>query len=171
MAFKQQTIEGIERRHSELERLWPAPGARRRPAAAELRRHVVGAIYTPEGREFDFTNTDELWLPLNPSGVSLAAAATQDYELKPNRVCVPGPLILSGANDDLIMTQLAIGGKNMLLGAGFIPCSMFNNGAFHKIFRGGTASTSSPITFTLKNVHASVAKVVYGGWICTVESS
>jgi hypothetical protein len=127
------------------------------------RRQIVGAYVEEAVSQGKFK---ELGLPLTAvAGVSIAAGATQDFELKPNRLFLPGPLALPSAiAPNLIMYGLNIGGENCLLSTGAIPCDAFNNLTVHKPFKAWTASNAQPITFTLKNIHASAAQVVFGVW-------
>jgi hypothetical protein len=128
------------------------------------RRQIVGAYAEEaEGGEAEWK---ELGLPLSGvSGVSIVAAASQDFELKPNRLFLPGILALADTlAANLLMTALSIGGHNCLLSTGAIPMTVFSHLALYKPFRGWAASNAQPITFTIKNIHATVTQVVYGVW-------
>jgi hypothetical protein len=127
------------------------------------RRQIVGAYAEEAEGEAEWK---ELGLPLSGvSGVSIVAGASTDFELKPNRLFLPGILALADTlAANLLMTALSIGGHNCLLSTGAIPMTVFSHLALYKPFRGWAASNAQPITFTLKNIHASVTQVVYGVW-------
>jgi hypothetical protein len=138
------------------------------PDAADAvidRRQIVGAYVDDSGGDGD-NEWRELGLPLSGvAGVTIAAGATADFELKPNRLFQPGILSMDDALAvNLLMTALTIGGRNCLLSSGVFPMRVFSHLALHKPFRGWSASNAQPIVFTLKNIHASVAQVVYGVW-------
>lgn len=131
-------------------------------AAIEARREMVGAYTEVQ----DGGNWKELGLPLSGvAGVTIAALATADFELKPNRLFLPGVLSIDKTIAPLlIMSGLTIGGHNCLLNTGAIQCSAFANDTLHKPFSGWAASNAQPITFSLKNVHATLAQIVWGVW-------
>jgi hypothetical protein len=126
---------------------------------------IVGAeVQVKSAENPDFY--DE-WLPLTgDAGITIAAGATADFELKPNKLFRPGPLVIPAATAvNLIMTNFAIGGNPVFARSGAIPCAAFSELATHKTLNSRTANNSAPMTFTLKNIHASVAQVVYGLWL------
>ena len=129
-------------------------------------RAVVGVDMTqlPMG---DGTPPKVEWLPLTASaGTDIAAAATSDFELKPNKYFRPGPLVI---DDDiaknLIMTNLLIGGKPVFAGSGCVPCRLFAHTSVSNALSSYVATNSAPITFTLKNIHASATQTVRGVWV------
>src|SRR5262245_24047744 len=94
------------------------------------------------------------WLPLSASaGNDIAAAATRDYELKPNKWARPGPLVMpESISLNLVMTALQIGGKPVFAGSGAVPCCLFSHLSISNALSSYVASNNAPITFTLGNV-------------------
>lgn len=153
--------------------LFPALGMQQPHAAAGLNPQIVGSLdpqivgaslmaaELPSDSDF----YDE-FLPLSgESGESIAAGATADFELKPTQLSRPGHLFLpSGIASNLLMLNLSIGGHNVFKRSGAIPCGMFTHDSTFRLLYSATASNSVPITFTLKNIHATDAQIVWGCW-------
>jgi hypothetical protein len=108
------------------------------------------------------------WLPLSAAaGNDIVAAATRDYELKPNKYARPGPLVMADTLAvNLVMTALQIGGKPVFAGSGAVPCVLFSHLSISNALSSYVASNNAPITFTLQNIHASVTQTVRGVWVC-----
>lgn len=138
------------------------------PGARHERRQIVGAHVIEDVGQGAFV---EILLPLTGvAGTSIAAGVTTAFELKPNRLFLPMALCLPAAiAPNLVLTSLQIGGNNCLLSTGAIPCDQFLPTAVHKPFKSWTASNAQPITFSLTNIHASAAQVVFGSWAGLAE--
>jgi hypothetical protein len=138
------------------------------PGVRHQRRQIVGAHVEEMHGQGNFV---EIFLPLSGvAGQSITAGDSYTFELKPNRLFLPMALCLSTAVcANLVMTSLQIGGQNCLLSSGAIPCDQFLPTAVHKPFKSWTASNAQPISFTLTNIHASAAQVVFGSWAGLAE--
>lgn len=162
LAEQRRAATPIDNRQIYVQRPPPDPSLLR--GVPIERTQIVGAY----AEQADTSGGDwkSLGLPLTPiAGVAIAAGATYDFELKPNRLFLPGILSMeSTLAVNLIMYNLTIGGHNCMLSSGAWQMSAFSNLTIHKPFEGWAASNAQPITFTLKNIHASASQVVYGVW-------
>lgn len=131
----------------------------------------VGALDMTDLPNADPSKTKVEWLPLTTSsGTSIAAGVTQDFELKPTKYARPGPLVIPDTlAQNLIMTNLQIGGKPVFAGQGAVPCALFSEKCIVNALSSYVASNNASITFTLKNIHASAAQVVFGVWLCDTQ--
>jgi hypothetical protein len=125
---------------------------------------IVGAdvLSQPDG-----TTANVELLPLSPlAGYSVAAGASQDFELKPTRRFQPTALII---DDDiaknLVMSVLQIGGKPVFCGPGVVVGRGFSHASFTNMISSFIADNATPIAFTLHNIHASAAQVIRGHWV------
>jgi hypothetical protein len=111
------------------------------------------------------------WLPLTPqAGTDIVAAATADFVLTPTKYARPGALVIADTlAANLVMTNLLIGGKPVFAGSGGVPCVLFSHLCMQNALSSYIATNSAPITFTLKNVHASVTQTVRGVWVCDTQ--
>lgn len=107
------------------------------------------------------------WLPLTPvAGIDIVAAATNDYTLTPTKYFRPGPLVIADTiAANLVMSNLLIGGKPVFAGSGAVPCVLFSHLCVMNSLNSYVATNSAPITFTLKNVHASATQTTRGVWV------
>lgn len=128
----------------------------------------VGAIDMVNLPNSDGSPAKVEWLPISgAAGNDVAAAATRDYELKPNKYARPGPLVIDDdVAKNLVMTNLLIGGKPIFAGSGAVPGRFFAHTSVHNALSSYVASSNAPITFTLQNVHASATQTIRGVWVC-----
>lgn len=106
-------------------------------------------------------------LPIAPAaGYSVAAAASQPFDLKPTRPFQPTALII---DDDiaknLTMSNLAIGGQPVFCGSGVAVGRGFSHASFVNVLSSYWADNATPITFELTNIHASAAQVIRGHFV------
>lgn len=106
-------------------------------------------------------------LPIAPAaGYSVAAAASQAFDLKPTRPFQPTALII---DDDiaknLTMANLAIGGQPVFCGSGVAVGRGFSHASFINVLSSYWADNATPITFELTNIHASAAQVIRGHFV------
>jgi hypothetical protein len=106
----------------------------------------------------------EQWLPLTvAAGLSIAAGATVDVELKPQRTFRPGDLTLSAVAQVLHLSGLSIGGENQFVASGAIPCEIFSKDSTSKRLKAQTANRGTSIILTFTNTTAA-AVVLSGVW-------
>jgi hypothetical protein len=160
----------FDARLREVNALFAVPEERRLPGPSRLslvkqeRRTIVAGAPYIDGRQFNVDDAEELWLPLTAiGGTSLVTLAEKEYDLKPTRNFLPLYFQFETAAlaEALVLFNFQIGGKNMLLGSGVIPCGTFSGASAPKLFRGAVANTNKPMTFTIKNKSGATV-VVYG---------
>jgi hypothetical protein len=104
------------------------------------------------------------WLPLTGSaGVSIAAGASYDLELKPQRLFRPGRLTLTVVAQVLDLTGFSIGQENQYVAAGAIPGEFFKADATGKQLTSQTAGPGTTMLMTFTNPTAG-AVILKGGW-------
>jgi hypothetical protein len=104
------------------------------------------------------------YMPLTASGgVSIAAGASYEVELKPQRLFRPGRLTLTTAAQALDLTAFSIGQENQFVSGGAIPGEFFARDAVGKQLTSQTAGSGTSILMTFTNPTAG-AVVLKGGW-------
>lgn len=105
------------------------------------------------------------YLPLTAAGgVSIAASASTEVELKPQRLFRPDQLTVSEAAEVLELTAFSIGQENQFVAGGAIPCEFFSKDAVAKKLTSQTAGPGTTILMTFRNPTGS-AVVLSGGWV------
>jgi hypothetical protein len=92
------------------------------------------------------------FLPLTTTGgISIAAGASYDLELKPQRLFRPGALFLNEAAQALWLTALAIGQENQFVASGAIPGTFFTVDSIWKVLSAQTAGPGVSIIASFNN--------------------
>jgi hypothetical protein len=146
--------------------------ARRSPQDAELLEQIFGSSVRVAGDEDQVGNDYDIvgatvaarapatgkelvydqFLPLTGvSGTSIAAGATLDLELKPQRLFRAGALFLNTAAQALWLTALAIGQENQFVASGAIPGTFFTVDSIWKVLSAQTAGPGVSIIASFNN--------------------
>jgi hypothetical protein len=105
------------------------------------------------------------YLPLTvAAGVSIAAGASHEVELKPQRLFRPDQLTVSEAAEVLDLTAFSIGQENQFVAGGGIPCEFFAKDAVAKKLTSQTAGPGTTILMTFTNPTGG-AVILKGGWV------
>ena len=113
---------------------------------------IVGANVAPKPKATGAELVYDQFLPLTTSGgISIAAGASYDLELKPQRLFRPGALFLNTAAQALWLTALAIGQENQFVAAGAIPGTFFTVDSIWKVLSAQTAGPGVSIIASFNN--------------------
>jgi hypothetical protein len=125
---------------------------------------IVGADVRPRPQAASQKLVYDQWLPLTGSaGISIAAGASYELELKPQRLFRPGKLTLTVVAQVLDLTACAIGQENQFVASGAIPGEFFKADAVGKELKSQTAGPGVSIMLTFVNP-TNAAVVLKGGW-------
>jgi hypothetical protein len=124
---------------------------------------IVGADVRQRPAQSDKLVYDQ-WLPLTgAAGISIAAGATYELELKPQRLFRPGRLTLTAAAQVLDLAAFSIGQENQFVAGGSLPGEFFKADAVGKQLTSQTAGPGTTILMSFTNTTAG-AVILKGGW-------
>ena len=108
------------------------------------------------------------WCPLTGvAGKSIAAAATENFEITPQRLFKPGILTAVArvvAIEDLMVSNVTIGIEPQLVSSGVVPLAAFQHDSVYKLLSSHWAGPGVPIRFDVTNTAASGTAKVFGLW-------
>jgi hypothetical protein len=113
---------------------------------------IVGANLAPKKGPAGSELIYDQFLPMTTTGgISIAAGASYDLELKPQRLFRPGAIFLNTAAQALWLTALAIGQENQFVASGAIPGTFFTVDSIWKVLSAQTAGPGVSIIASFNN--------------------
>jgi hypothetical protein len=113
-------------------------------------------------------NVLDQWMPLTAAaGLSIAAGATGEVDITPQRLFKPG--ILSAvartvAIEDILVTAFTMGIEPQMIASGGIPLAAFQHDSTYKLLSSHWVGPGVPLRMTLSNTAASGTAKIFGVW-------
>lgn len=132
------------------------------PVAARRAHQAIGALEDVDG-DGKPENVLDQWLPLtSAAGLTMAANATAEVDITPQRLFKPGVLSAVGS-EGVIVTAFTIGIEPQFVASGGVPLAAFAPNATYKLLSSHWAGPGVPVKMSLIN-KGSDATTVWGVW-------